>query len=250
MRNIKLIIQYDGSRYSGWQRRPGDERTIQYKLENVISRMLDTNIEIIGAGRTDRGVHAMMQTANFHIPESAVTFTCGEMLEYINAHLPSDIAVISVSEADERFHARFNCISKTYVYRIDNRRVQDVFQSRFRTHIQEKLDVAAMKKAIKYFEGEHDFTSFTSLKSKNKSAVRTIYSAEIDYMEEDSFIDIRFCGNGFLYNMVRIISGTLIEIGLHKREVEGVPGIFSAKERAVAGYTAPPEGLVLEKTEY
>ena len=248
-RNIKLTIQYDGTRYHGWQKLPGDDKTIQYKFENVISRMLGARVEIIGAGRTDKGVHALMQVANFYEPKGAIYFTCEEMTEYINAHLPEDIAVIKVEEADERFHARYNAVSKTYIYRVDNRKVQDVFQSKFRTHIYLELDTKEMKKAAKYFIGKHDFTSFTSKKSKSKSMEREIYSIEIDTGEK-GFINIEYTGNGFLYNMVRIITGTLIEVGQHKKKASDIKGIFEAQERAMAGYTAPPEGLVLKNIEY
>ena len=250
-RNIKLIIQYDGTKYSGWQRKPGEERTIQFKLENVISRMLGQNTEIIGSGRTDKGVHAMMQVANFYEPKDAVYFSCNEMLEYINAHLPVDIAVVSVNEVESNFHARNSCVSKTYIYRIDNRLVADVFQSKFRTHIWPELDLKEMKKAAKHFIGVKDFTSFTSKKSRSKSAVREIFSLEIiTYTQNKGFIDIEFKGKGFLYNMVRIITGTLIEVGFHKKEASDIPIIFAAKDRAMAGYTAPAEGLVLQLVEY
>ena len=248
MRNIKLVIQYDGTKYSGWQKRPGDEKSIQYKLENVISRMLDAKIEIIGSGRTDKGVHATMQVANFHEPKYAVYFSLGEMIEYINAHLPKDIAVISITEADERFHSRLNCTAKKYIYRIDNRKVQDVFQSKFRTHVTPKLNVKAMKQAAEHFVGEYDFTSFANKKSKSKSAIREIYSLEIS--EKGGFIDMEVRGNGFLYNMVRIIAGTLIEVGHGKKKASDIRAILEAKERALAGYTAPAEGLVLDSVEY
>lgn len=252
-RNIKLVIQYDGSRYAGWQRIPGNARTIQYKLEHVISRMLGVPIELIGAGRTDKGVHALCQVANFHEPADAIVYTCKEMLEYINSHLPQDIAVISVEEVDARFHARFHCKAKTYCYRIDNRPVQDVFQSKFRTHILPRLDVKAMQRAAVLLTGSHDFTSFTSAKSKTKSMVRELSSVTVTSGEEaggEGFINLTFTGNGFLYHMVRIMAGTLIEIGLHQRSPKDIKSIFEAKERAVAGYTAPPEGLVLESLEY
>jgi len=250
-RNIKLIIQYDGTRYNGWQKRPGDDKTIQFKFENLFSKMFGEDIEVIGSGRTDKGVHALMQTANFHVPEKAVFFTCGEMLEYINSHLPKDIAVISVTEADDRFHARFDCKSKTYLYRMDTRLVQDVFQSRFRAHIRPELDIKEMKGAINYFVGKHDFTAFTSNKIKNKNNIREIFSADIlTYPENKGFIDIEYTGDGFLYKMARIMSGTLIEIGRHKRKADDIPAIFEGRERAMAGYTAPAEGLVLKNVEY
>lgn len=250
-KNIRLILQYDGSRYNGWQRRPGDEKTIQFKLENVISRMLGAEVDVIGSGRTDKGVHALMQVANFHIPVNAVQYTCQEMQEYINAHLPKDIAVIGLQEAPAAFHARFHCTKKTYAYRIDNREVQDVFQSKFRTHIRPDLDIKAMEKAASYFVGQHDFTAFTTKKGKHKSAIRDIYAITVETERGNpGFYTIRVSGNGFLYHMVRIIAGTLIEIGLHKKAASDIPAIFLAKERAMAGYTAPPEGLVLEQVLY
>lgn len=252
-RNIKLVIQYDGTRYAGWQRIPGNGRTIQYKLEQVISKMLGMPVELIGAGRTDKGVHALCQVANFHEPEDATMYTCKEMLEYMNAHLPQDIAVISVSEVAPRFHARFHCKEKTYCYRIDNRVIQDVFQSKFRTHILPHLDVRAMQRAAAFLQGTHDFTSFTSAKSKTKSMVRTLSAVTVTSGAEaggEGFINVSFTGDGFLYHMVRIMAGTLIEVGLHQRAPKDIKSVFDAKERAVAGYTAPPEGLVLETLVY
>jgi tRNA pseudouridine38-40 synthase len=245
MRNIKLTIQYDGSKYRGWQRLGDSDQSIQGKLENVLSKMAGENTEIIGAGRTDAGVHAENQTANF---KTNSHLTLLEMLDYCYKYLPEDIVVKRVEEMDPLFHSRYNAREKIYKYRICNKRYHDVFDRKYSYHVNGKLDIKIMKEAAKYFIGEHDFTSFTSMKSKKKSAIREVYS--IDIIKTESGLDINFRGNGFLYNMVRIITGTLIEIGLGNIPMESIPEIMDKKDRSLAGPTAPAQGLFLMEVIY
>ncbi|SHJ73909.1 tRNA pseudouridine(38-40) synthase TruA [Paramaledivibacter caminithermalis] len=245
MRNIKLIIQYDGSRYKGWQRLGDSEMTIQGKIENVLSKMTGEDIEIIGSGRTDAGVHALKQVANF---KTNCKMTTNEILDYCYRYLPDDIVVKVVENICEKFHARYNVRSKRYLYRILNRKYHDPFMRKYITHIPEALNLINMKRAASHFIGEHDFTSFTTAKSKKKSRVRKIF--DIDINKDDSIIEIIFEGSGFLHNMVRIMTGTLIEVGLGRIKPEKIPEILNAKDRSIAGPTAPPQGLFLYDVEY
>lgn len=244
MRNIKLTICYDGTRYRGWQRLPNTDNTIQGKIETVLSRILDEPIEISGSGRTDAGVHAVGQVANFHCMNRMSTEI---ILEKLRRYLPEDIGIFSCNEADARFHARLLAKKKTYRYRIWNSEKPCVFDRRYVYVKPEKLDAAAMRKAAGYFLGEHDFEAFCTMRNKKKSTVRTIESICIDECGEE--IRLTFIGNGFLYNMVRIITGTLIEVGTGVREADSIPDLFSGK-RAQAGFLAPAHGLCLMEVEY
>jgi tRNA pseudouridine38-40 synthase len=246
MRNIKLVLQYDGTKYSGWQRLGDTDKTIQSRLEQVLTRMTGTNTEVIGSGRTDAGVHALCQVANFF---TADTRTAEEIKEYLNQYLPEDIAVTEVTEVHPRFHARHNAISKTYLYRIWNLPHPEPFIRKYSLHIPEPfLKVKAMKRAAEYLVGEHDFTSFASQTSKKKSNIRTINA--IEFEKKEGLIEIRITGDGFLYNMVRIIIGTLLEVGLGKMQPEQVETILESGDRQKAGPTAPPQGLFLEDVKY
>ncbi|NLM13777.1 MAG: tRNA pseudouridine(38-40) synthase TruA [Epulopiscium sp.] len=245
MQNIKLMIAYDGSRYYGWQRLGNTEQTIQGKIENVLSKMLKENIELIGSGRTDGGVHARGQVANF---KTSVAVSPQDVIQYCHYYLPSDITVYDAKIVDEKFHARYNAKGKQYIYQIDNGIIHNVFERKYRYHVPQPLDIDKMKKASSYLIGEHDFRSFTNLKSKKKSTIRTI--SKIDFIQNDTFIDISFEGNGFLYNMVRIITGTLIEVGLNNMLPEDVKTILNKKERPLAGPNIPPHGLFLQKVFY
>ncbi len=245
MRNIKLVIQYDGSRYKGWQRLGKSEMNIQGKIESVLTKMIGENIEIIGSGRTDAGVHAIEQVANFKTKDKKTTV---KMMEYLNKYLPDDIVIKQVVEVHERFHARYNVVSKKYMYRIWNDRVQNPFLRKHIVHIPEKIDIRAMKYAATFLLGEHDFSSFRDAKSKKKSSIRTIYA--IDISQEEETITIIMHGNGFLHKMVRIIVGTLLEVGLGRMKPEQVEHILAQKDRALAGPTAPPQGLFLYSVEY
>jgi tRNA pseudouridine38-40 synthase len=243
--NYKLTIQYDGGRYKGWQRLGDDENTIQGKLEKVISELVGEKTEITGCSRTDAGVHALSQVANF---KTAKKLSESEIEDYMNKYLPQDISVIEVLSVPDHFHARYHAKSKTYLYRIWNKEYSNPFMRKYSMHVDKSIDVTVMRKASEHLIGEHDFTSFTNAKSKKKSMVREIYSIIIS--ENSGFIDIRVNGDGFLYNMVRRIVGTLIEAGLGQLEVSEIPDILISKERGQAGGMADACGLFLEKIEY
>ncbi len=241
--NIKMTIKYDGEKYKGWQRLGGDIPTVQGKIEAVLSAFFGKNIEISGAGRTDAGVHALNQVASFSICD---TVDLKELKTYLNRYLPKDIAVISVSEMPEDFHARFSAKSKTYVYRILTS--ENPFERKYSMPVFEKLDINEMKKAAGYFVGTHDFTAFTNAKSKKKSRVRTIYETEIK--EISDIIEITVKGNGFLHNMVRRMVGLIIEIGLGRLTADSVPEIISSLDRSRINLVAEAGGLFLKETEY
>lgn len=249
MRNIKMTIQYDGGRYKGWQKqniKGTSVSTIQDKIEKVLEKMTGEEIQLVGCGRTDSGVHADNYVANF---KTNSTLTLEEIGKYLEMYLPEDIVIKEMKNASERFHARLNVVSKSYVYTIDNNPYADVFIRRYAYHIKEKLNVEEMKKASEILLGTHDFQSFTSLKPKNgKSTVRTINSIEIE--ENGGIIKIKYNGNGFLLNMVRILTGTLIEVGKGNLSVEDVENILNAKRRADAGEKAPAKGLCMSGVEY
>jgi tRNA pseudouridine38-40 synthase len=245
MNNYKLTIQYDGGRYKGWQRLGNGEDTIQAKIENVLSEMVGRKIEIIGCSRTDAGVHAFAQIANFKISEN---MTDSEIKSYLNRYLPQDISIMDVMSVPERFHARYNAKDKTYVYKIWNEEYTNPFMRKYSMYVEKKLDIASMKKACQYFIGEHDFTAYSNAKSKKKSMVREIYSLDIE--ENAGFIQIRIRGNGFLYNMVRKIVGTLIEVGLGEKDAEAIPRIINSKERIQTGGMADAGGLHLERIDF
>ena len=244
MRNIRLLICYDGTRYKGWQRLNGVENTIQGKLEQTLSKLLGEEIEISGSGRTDAGAHAVGQVANFHCKSQ---LSCEEILSGLRRYLPEDIGIESCQEAGARFHARLNCKSKTYHYRIWNSDKPCVFQRRFVYVMPEALDVEKMRRAAEYLLGEHDFSAFCANKKMKKSTVRRI--DDITITREGEELVLSFTGDGFLYNMVRIMVGTLIEVGLGKRSVESVSRLFGEK-REEAGYLVPAQGLCLMEVTY
>ena len=244
MRNIRLQICYDGTRYKGWQRLTGVENTIQGKIEQTLSRILEEEVEISGSGRTDAGAHAMCQVANFHCQS---TMPCDMILTQLRRYLPEDIGIESCQEAADRFHARLNCKSKTYTYRIWNSDRPCVFDRRFVYILPENLDITVMNTAAAHFLGEHDFSAFCANKKMKKSTLRRIDRIEIKRSNEE--IVFSFTGNGFLYNMVRIMVGTLLEVGLHKREPDTIPALFGAK-REQAGYLVPAQGLCLTEVTY
>ncbi len=245
MKNYKMIISYDGTRYQGWQRLGEGGSSIQGKIEAVISKMCGHKVEIHGSGRTDAGVHAIGQAASFKIETEK---SCCEIQDYLNEYLPEDIAVKDVTEAEERFHARLTKCRKTYLYRINNSNISDVFERKYVYKIAEKLDVDKMRQAGGELCGKFDFAGFSSLKKVKKSTLREIYSIDIE--ENESEIQIYVTGDGFLYNMVRIIVGTLIEIGLGKRRAEDIKKPLESKMREDAGFTAPAQGLTLYSVEY
>ena len=245
MNNYRLTIQYDGGRYKGWQRLGNSENTIQGKIENVLSEMAETKTEIIGGSRTDAGVHALAQIANFKISKN---LTESEIKNYLNKYLPQDISIKEVVVVPESFHARYNAKDKIYLYKIWNKEYTNPFMRKYSMHIEKPLNIKRMKKACQYFIGEHDFTAFSNAKSKKKSMVREINFIDIE--ENAGFIQIRVRGNGFLYNMVRRIVGTLIEVGLNEVEGKNIPSIINSRERNQAGYITDVCGLYLEEIEY
>jgi pseudouridylate synthase I len=245
MRNLKISMQYDGTRYKGWQKQKENSPTIQEKVESVLSKMTGEEIQVIGCGRTDSGVHAEDYVANFHTNSN---MTIDEMLDYLYEYLPEDIVVKNMKDTTERFHARYNVKSKTYVYRIYNGRFRNVFNRKYTYHTNEKLNLDDMKKASEVLIGTHDFQSFTSLKSNSKSTVRTINYININ--ENDGVIEVEVNGNGFLWNMVRIIVGTLLEVGIGKINSIDVERILDEKKRAEAGPIAQAKGLCLKNVQY
>ncbi len=244
MENIRLDICYDGTRYRGWQRLPGENHTIQGKLEAVLSRILEQSIEISGSGRTDAGVHAKGQVANFHCEG---TIDCDELLKALRRYLPEDIGIIRCTHASPRFHARLNAKEKTYCYRIWNSDTPCVFDRRYVAVFPEQLDLAAMEAAAQLLLGEHDFSAFCANAKMKKSTVRYIRSLDIRRCGEE--VRITVTGNGFLQGMVRIIVGTLIEVGRGARGAESIPQLYGGK-RADAGFMAPAQGLCLQEVFY
>lgn len=245
MKNFKIILQYDGTRYQGWQRQVSTENTIQGKLETLLSKMCETPVEIQGAGRTDAGVHAYGQTANFHINTDQ---TPQEIMAYMNSYLPEDISVINCEEVSERFHARLWAKGKIYQYRIWNSDKKPVFGRKYVHQVPGTLDMEAMQQAAALLLGTHDYQSFTSTKRGKKSTVRTV--DKIDIVRKGEEIVFMFQGDGFLYHMVRIMMGTLIETGLGIRKPEEIPMVLEAKDRSKAGHLIPGNGLTLVKVLY
>lgn len=245
MRNFKITIQYDGSRYQGWQKQGSTENTLQGKFETLLSRLAGETVEISASGRTDAGVHAYGQVANFHMNTS---LSAQELMEKINSYLPEDVAVIDCIEVDARFHARLNAKKKTYRYRVLNSAVPHVFDRKYVYQVPEALDVEAMREAASYLIGAHDFKSFTSAKKSKKSTVRTIESIEI--VRDGDEIRFLFTGDGFLFHMVRILTGTLLEVGLGTRKAADMERILAACDRQQAGFLAPAQGLALMRVYY
>lgn len=244
MKNYKIKIQYEGARFQGWQRQTSTDNTIQGKIEAILSKMCGVPVEINGAGRTDSGVHARGQVANFKINTEK---SAQEIMDYLNMYLPEDIAVVSMEEVDDRFHARLNAKGKHYQYRIRTSAVPDVFSRRY-VHLQEtSLDVESMRRAAELLCGKHDFKAFTSNHRTKKSTVRTI---DIKIKETDEEIILDYTGDGFLYHMVRILTGTLIEVGEGKRTPESMKDILASEERANAGALVPAKGLTLVEVYY
>lgn len=245
MQNYKAVLQYDGTRYDGWQKQENTKKTIQGKLELLLSRIAGLPVQVHGSGRTDAGVHAMGQVANFCMDTN---LSAEELRAQMNSYLPADILVVSLEPVSERFHSRLNAKSKTYVYRMAQPGYQNVFLRNYVTFLEEPVDVDRMREAAALLLGEHDFKSFCSKKKLKKSTVRRIDSIIIE--EKEGLITIRYTGNGFLYHMVRILTGTLMEVGTGQREVQDIPVILRKKDRQAAGFLMPSQGLFLEKVEY
>lgn len=245
MHNYKMIIQYDGGRYKGWQRLGDNDNTIQAKIENVLSELIGKKIEINGSSRTDAGVHALAQVANFKASENINAY---EIKNYLYKYLPQDISVKEVKLVPDNFHARYNAKKKTYLYKIWNNEDSNPFIRKYSMHVEQALDIIKMREASQYFIGSHDFTAFSNAKSKTKSMVREIYS--IDIKKDSGMIEIRILGDGFLYNMARKMVGTLIDVGLGEIGAESIPDVLNLKERNRVGCLADACGLYLEKVEF
>lgn len=245
MKNFKLIVQYDGTRYSGWQRQENTKATIQGRLENILERLEGHSVEIHGSGRTDAGVHAYGQTANAKLNWDR---TPEELRDYINTYLPKDIAVIRAEEVEMSFHSRLNAVCKTYCYRIRTSAIPSVFERNYVWQLGYRLDVGAMEEAMGYLIGEHDFLPFCELKKMKKSSVRRIDCAKLEEKEDE--IRLVLTGNGFLYHMVRKITGTLVEIGKGEKQPQVVNEILKTGNRELTGGTAPAQGLALMAVVY
>ena len=242
--NYKITVEYDGTKYNGWQKQGNTKNTLQEKFENVISLMCGKETEIFASGRTDRGVHAKGQVANF---KCDVDISAEDVLTYLNRYLPEDVRVTDIREADERFHSRLNAVSKTYEYLIVTKK-PDVFIRKYVYYTDKAPDVEKMKSTAKKLLGTHDFSGFSSVGKTKKSTVRTVNFINIE--ENDGLIKISINGSGFLYNMVRIIVGTLYEIGIGKKDESVIDKIFESKSRENAGITMPAEGLCLKEVFY
>ena len=245
MRNIKLVIEYDGKEFNGWQKQP-NKLNIQGNIEKAIERITNEKIDLMASGRTDAGVHALGQVANF---KTNSNIPIEKFALAINSNLKKSILIKSAEEVDEKFHSRLSCKKKTYRYIINNSKYGTAIYRNLETNIKEKLDVEKMQEAIKYFEGEHDFKAFKASGTSSKSSVRTIYKAKKKKKDNDR-IYIELTGNGFLYNMVRIIAGTLVEVGMGKIQPEEIKEIIKSQKRENAGKTLPPQGLYLINVEY
>lgn len=244
MRNIKLTIEYDGKKFGGWQKQP-NKLNIQGEIENAIKEITGEEVELNASGRTDAGVHAIGQVANF---KTNSNIEIGKFAIAINSKLKKSIVIKKAEEVDINFHARFNCKGKKYRYIINNSREGTAIYRDLECHIPQKLNIERMQEGIKYFEGEHDFKGFRASGTSSKSTVRTIYKAEVK--EEGERIIIELTGNGFMYNMVRIISGTIVEVGLGKIKPEEIQRIIEEKDRTKAGKTLPAHGLYLVEVYY
>ena len=243
-RNYCLKLAYDGTRYRGWQRLPQDALTVQGKLEAVLSSIFGEPVEVHGSGRTDAGVHACGQVASFRAPERPTELLLRELRRY----LPEDIGALSLQYAQPRFHARLSALEKTYVYRVWNSEMPDVFGRRWRVQLPAQLDLETMRAGAGALVGTRDFRAFCANRQRKKSSVRTLHRCEI--VREGEELRFVLTADGFLYHMARIIVGTLLEIGLGKRQPGTLPELLARGIRAEAGETAPAKGLCLMEVRY
>lgn len=244
MRNIKLLIQYEGTAYAGWQRQD-NALGIQEVIEEAIKKVTGEEVRLIGSGRTDRKVHALGQVANFHTSSQIP----GHKFKYaLNIKLPEDIQIIKSKEVDKNFHSRYDAKGKRYKYIIYNSPLANPIYRNFSYHIDKELDIYSMEKTARHFIGSHDFKSFMGPRTGTVNTIRTI--SKIDMRKENELIYITIEGNSFLRHMIRIIVGTLVYVGIGKFEEQDIPKIIEARDRTKAGPTAPPQGLFLEKVYY
>ena len=248
--NYKLLIQYDGTDFHGWQVQEND-RTIQGELERVIGMLEDAKVGVVGSGRTDAGVHAEGQIANVFVNRE---FTPYKLCAAINGNLWRDIRVLKAEKAPEDFHARFSAKKKTYVYRIINAPIMSPFWRRFAHHEYKPLDIGRMNQAARHLLGEHDWTAFASAQSDGESRVRTVFDCTIesrwDARAAANLLELRITANGFLRYMVRSLVGTLIEVGRGEKDSDTIQTAIVSGDRSLAGKTAPANGLTLLKVEY
>ena len=243
--NYKMTICYDGSRYYGWEHQPNTDMTIQGKLEQVLSKMTGQPVEVIGAGRTDAGVHAKGMVANAHMDTKMTT---KDIHAYMNHYLADDIAIVDFKEASERFHSRYMACGKTYCYTLYVGPSKPVFNRKYVYVPERKLHISDMEKAAEYLIGEHDFASFCGNPRMKKSTVRMVDEIRIE--KKGSYINITYHGTGFLQYMVRILTGTLLEVGYGTRNPDSMPELIEARNRSLAGFTAPAQGLCLMQVDY
>jgi len=255
MRTFKLTLSYDGSNYAGWQLQP-HKPTIQAAVEAALTKITGETIRVAASGRTDAGVHALAQVASF---TSLTQLSPATLRNALNAEMPRDIAALDVAEAPAGFHARRDCIRKRYRYLIHDGEAPDVFGRKYAWHYREPLDADAMSRAAQAFVGTHDFRSFEYRSPQRASSVRTIYEADARRVagpfgaaRDDGLDGIAFevCGNGFLYNMVRAMVGTLVEVGRGMKSEKWPAEVIIAGDRRLAGMTAPPQGLFLVRVDY
>ena len=244
-KNYKFTISYDGSRYYGWEHQPNIELTIQGKIETVLEKLCDKKIELIGAGRTDAGVHAKGMIANAVLD---IDINTSNLKQYMNRYLPDDICILDVKEASLRFHSRYNAVGKTYSYTCYIGENKPIFNRKYVYNLDELPNVDKMIEASNYIIGEHDFAAFCSNAKMKKSTVRIVDSIIIKRKKD--YIIFTYHGTGFLQHMVRILTGTLLEVGYNKREPESIKDLFVSKDRKQAGFTAPAQGLCLIEVDY
>lgn len=242
---MALLLEYDGSRYDGWQRQGNTDNTIQGKLEKILERLTGTCQEVHGSGRTDAGVHAAGQVANVHLDTDMDE---RQLRDYLNRYLPEDIRVLCVKEVPKRFHSRLWAKEKTYTYYIDMGEKSSVFQRKYTYTLGKRLDVRAMEQGAAYLLGTHDFAGYSSSKNKKKSTVRTL--TDIRFQVSGTCLSVTMTGDGFLYNMVRILVGTLMEVGLGRRTPDSVKTVLDSRDRQTAGFMAPAKGLFLMSVVY
>jgi len=245
MRNIKIVIEYDGKKFDGWQKQP-NKLNIQGEIERAIEEITGEKVELYASGRTDAGVHSLGQVANFKLEKSSIEIE--KIPIALNSKLKKNIVIKSAEEVEEEFHSRYSCKGKKYRYVINNSTHGSSIYRDLEYHMPVKLDVPEMKKAIRHFLGEHDLKAFKASGTSSKSSIREIYKAEL--IEDDERIVIELSGNGFLYNMVRIIAGTLVDVGLGKIKEVDISGIIESKDRTKAGKTLPAHGLYLVEVYY